>query len=183
MNTPAPHLKVQELAKGDVALLLDYWYHATPEYMRQMGADPAKLPDRPAFGKMLLQQITLPYSEKAAYATIWMVDGKRVGHCNLNKIEFGSHASLHLHLWHPMRRGMGLGQQLVLRSLPYFFDNMQLKRIFCEPYALNPAPNKTLEKIGFSFVKRYTTVPGSINFEQEVNRWELTHEQFLALYK
>jgi hypothetical protein len=50
--------------------------------------------------------------------------------------------------------------------------------LYCEPYALNPAPNKTLEKLGFKFLKTYTTIPGWINFEQEVNLWELKNNIF-----
>ena len=71
-----------------------------------------------------------------------------------------------------------MGTQLVKMTLPYFFKNLQLKKLYCEAYALNLAPNKTLEKIGFTFIKKYTTTPGFLNFEQEVNKWELSYEQF-----
>ncbi len=36
-----------------------------------------------------------------------------------------------------------------------------------------PTPNWTLPKIGFCLVKTYTTTPGFLNFEQEVNQWEM----------
>jgi RimJ/RimL family protein N-acetyltransferase len=55
----------------------------------------------------------------------------------------------------------------------YFFRNPGLKKLYCEPYAENPAPNKVLSKLGFTFVKTYQTVPGKTCFEQYVNRWEL----------
>lgn len=58
---------------------------------------------------------------------------------------------------------------------------MELKNIYCEPYAQNPAPNKTLAKAGFLFVKKYTTIPGYLNFEQEVNQWLMTQEKFTSL--
>jgi [ribosomal protein S5]-alanine N-acetyltransferase len=35
-----------------------------------------------------------------------------------------------------------------------------------------------LAKVGFTFVKKYVTVPGVINFEQEVNRWHMSREHF-----
>jgi RimJ/RimL family protein N-acetyltransferase len=60
---------------------------------------------------------------------------------------------MHLHLWYPDKRIKGMGVQLVKKSLPYFFNNLHLKTLYCEPYALNPAPNKTLPKVGFEFVK------------------------------
>ena len=67
---------------------------------------------------------------------------------------------------------------MVKMTLPYFFENLKLKKMYSEPYALNPAPNRILKKVGFEFVKEYTTIPGSLNFEQPVKRWELTYENF-----
>jgi RimJ/RimL family protein N-acetyltransferase len=71
-----------------------------------------------------------------------------------------------------------MGTALVNMSLPFFFDNLQLKKIYSEPYALNPAPHQVLEKTGFSFVKEYITIPGFLNYEQPVNLWELTYKQY-----
>jgi RimJ/RimL family protein N-acetyltransferase len=48
------------------------------------------------------------------------------------------------------------------------------KRLYCEPYANNVAPNRVLEKAGFEFVKTDRTVPGPINFEQDVNCWHMS---------
>lgn len=63
-------------------------------------------------------------------------------------------------------------------TLSYFFEKLELKKIYYEPYALNTAPNKTLKKAGFEFVKKYVTTPGFLNFEQDVNQWQMTYEKF-----
>jgi RimJ/RimL family protein N-acetyltransferase len=88
---------------------------------------------------------------------------------------------MHLHLWQSADRIKGLGTQLVWLSLPFFFDNYLLKTLYCEPYALNPAPNKTLEKVGFHKIREYVSIPGWLNFEQPVQLWQLTREQYLQL--
>jgi ribosomal-protein-alanine N-acetyltransferase len=88
---------------------------------------------------------------------------------------------MHLHLWNNASRKKGNGTAFVKLTLPYYFENLQLKKLCCEPYALNTAPNKTLKKVGFTFIKKYTTIPGILNFEQEVNLWEMTKEQFEKL--
>jgi len=88
---------------------------------------------------------------------------------------------MHLHLWYTGRRKKGIGTLLIKMALPYFFQKYQLKKLICEPYAFNPAPNKTLEKVGFKFIKTYVTIPGSITFEQKVNRWEMSLEDFQVL--
>src|SRR5436190_11634651 len=145
-----------------------------------MGVDLDKLPKRDDFIQMLTTQIQSDYRNKKSYALIWEVDGKQIGHSNINPIVFGNTAKMHLHIWKPDYRRKGVGTELVRKSLPFYFKNFELKEIICEPYALNPAPNKTLEKVGFKFVKRYTTVPGSVNFEQEVNQWSLSKENFVV---
>lgn len=171
-------LSVREIQKSDIDLLINYWLGSSAEHHAGMGVDMAKMPDEKAWRIMLSKQLNQPYEEKQSYCIIWEIDGKAVGHSNINQIIFGEEAFIHLHLWKPDVRKKGIGTELVKMTLPYFFNNMQLKKIYCEPYALNAAPNKTLEKIGFDFVKEYITTPGYLNFEQPVKRWELSKEKF-----
>lgn len=96
-------------------------------------------------------------------------------------ITFGEEAHMHLHLWNSAVRQQGLGAALVKMTLPYFFEKYRLKRLHCEPYALNPAPNKTLEKVGFILIKTHKTIPGSFSFEQDANLWEMSRERFQQL--
>ena len=166
-------LTVRELEQKDVRMIADYWFTATPEYLNNMGVDTTKMPSREDFTAMLATQLTLPYNEKKGYAVIWEVNGKSIGHSNLNPVEYGDHGYMHLHIWQPEYRKSGYGTELIKLTLPYFFNNMHLQKIYCQPYALNGAPNKTLDKAGFKFVKEYITTPGSITFEQPVNLWEI----------
>ena len=126
---------------------------------------------------MLSEQIEQPYAQKKAYCIIWLLDGAPVGHSNINQITFGEQAYMHLHLWKNDSRQRGLGTEFVRLTLPFFFENFRLKRLFCEPYALNPAPNRTLEKVGFQFVETYMAAEGTITFKQPVNKWSLTRDQ------
>ena len=173
-----PLLSVREIKQTDIELIIDYWLGADPAFLTGMGVDLTKLPDESAWRNMLMEQLSQPYEEKKSYCVIWLEGDKPVGHSNINKIQFGDHAYMHLHLWNQGERKKGYGTRFVKLFLPYFFGNYQLKKLFCEPYALNPAPNKTLEKAGFEFVKEYTTIPGSINFEQSVCLWEMSFEKF-----
>lgn len=176
-------LNVREIETGDIDLLLDYWFNCSPKFLKNMGADIEKLPSRTDFRNMLVEQINSPVTSKKSYALIWELDGHQIGHSNVNNIKYGEEATMHLHLWSSKNRKRGIGTELVRKSLPFYFENLKIKKLICEPYALNPAPNKTLEKIGFQFKKRYTTTPGSLNFEQEVNRWELTKERYQSLWQ
>jgi hypothetical protein len=75
------------------------------------------------------------------------------------------------------------GHRTFKNDIALFFENLKLKTLWCEPYALNAAPNKTLEKTGFKLIKEYITVPGFISFEQPVKQWKMSYEDFQALSK
>lgn len=176
MTTPL--LGIREMQESDIPSIASYWLDSDPQYLINMGVDLDKLPPRAAFTQMLQTQIKAPLNQKKTYCMIWTIEEQAVGHCNVNNIAFGQNAHMHLHLWQGQNRHKGLGKAFVEMSLPFFFTNLELQQLICEPFAANPAPNKTLEKVGFELVKTYTTVPGSITREQKVNRWELTLADF-----
>ncbi len=166
-------ISVREIRPSDIHALAEYWYRSDPEYLASLGVDLDKLPDRTSFVVMLEEQLRQPYEQKQAYCIIWELDGQPVGHSNINKITFGREAYMHLHLWRPETRKQGYGLQLLRLTLSHYFRNFELQTLYCEPYARNPAPSRTLEKVGFVFEKEYLTIPGAINFEQPVKRWRL----------
>ena len=176
-------LEVREIKQSDIPLLLDYWYSRTAEQLETMGADIGKMPEREVFRSRITEQLNQSYENKKAYATIWLLDGQPIGHNNINKIKYKEEAYMHLHIWDTNMRKSGYGLQLLQKSIPMFFNNFKLKNLFCEPFAKNPAPNKTLEKLGFTLIKKYTTIPGFINFEQEVAKWQLSKEDFEKMHR
>ncbi len=171
-------ITVREIQLKDIDLIADYWLESEPDFLVQMGVDLNKLPTRKALKEMLSVQCANPLMYKKSYALIWELNGAQVGHSNVNQIEFGEVATMHLHLWQATNRKKGMGTELVKKSIPFYFESLKIKKLICEPYALNPAPNETLRKVGFEFLKRHRTIPGSLNFEQEVNRWELSREKY-----
>lgn len=178
---PDNTLSVREIQKHDIAPITQYWLGSDHAFLHGMGVDVSKIPGREEWNNMLSEQLRQPYNKKQSYCIIWQLQDRAIGHSNVNKIVFGKEAYMHLHLWNTTERKQGMGTNLVNMTLPYFFENLKLKMLYCEPYASNPAPNKTLEKVGFTFIKTYTTIPGWLNFEQKVNRWELSLEQYLYL--
>ena len=171
-------LSVREIQLIDIDLIADYWLNSDADFLINMGVDLKKLPTRNELIKMLIEQLNTSIAHKKSFALIWELNNKQIGHSNVNEVKIGKEATLHLHLWKSTHRKKGIGVELVKKSLPFYFEKLKLKRLICEPYALNTAPNKTLKKIGFEFIKKHRTIPGSLNFEQEVNRWELTKENY-----
>jgi hypothetical protein len=56
-------------------------------------------------------------------------------------------------------------------TVELYFNELALRFLFCEPNAFNVAPNRTLQSVGFRYVKTYKTVPGPLNYHQAVTRW------------
>jgi RimJ/RimL family protein N-acetyltransferase len=173
---------VREITLADIEPLTNYWMNASHDFLVGMGVDVSKMPSRQEFENMLTEQISQPLEQKKSYCIIWLANGEPVGHSNINKIIFGQEAYMHLHLWNTVSRQHGMGTNFVKMTLPFYFNNFKLKKLYCEPYSLNPAPNKTLPKAGFDFVKDYVCIPGWLNFEQKVNLWEMSFEKFSQLY-
>jgi RimJ/RimL family protein N-acetyltransferase len=78
---------------------------------------------------------------------------------------------MHLHVSEPERRKQGIGTECVKQSVDIYFDRLKLKSLFCEPNAFNAGPNRTLQKVGFKYLKTHMTVPGPLNYHQAVTRW------------
>jgi RimJ/RimL family protein N-acetyltransferase len=156
---------------ADYLPMLDYFLGADERSLQAMGVDPKKLPRRDAWLARLLPDLTRPDSLKQTFYLGWDYQGSRIGHCNLNPLRYGAQAGVHLHLWDAGARSAGLGTELLRLSISVFFQRFALQRLYCEPYAHNPAPNRVLTKAGFRWLERYRTTPGLICFEQKVNRY------------
>ncbi len=176
-------LSVREIEIQDIALVTSYWRNADKLHLENMGVDINKLPTEEQFTTYLKAQCEAPIEQKESYCIIWQKNNVPVGHSNTRPTFFGKEAFMHLHLWDKGTRARGMGYELVKLTLPYFFENLKLKGLFCEPYALNTAPNRTIEKVGFEFINEYNTTPGSFNFEQPVKRWHLSYEKYRQLYR
>ncbi|MEW7278903.1 GNAT family protein [Aquimarina sp. 2201CG1-2-11] len=176
------NVSVREMKQMDVEVIADYFRNASSFFLKGMGADKNKLPSRKDWIEKIRLEIETSIEVKEFYYIIWEINNEAVGHSNINKIVFGETATMHLHLWKENLRNKGVGVTLLKKTIPFYFRNFNLKKLICEPYALNPAPNKVLPKVGFTFIKNYMTTPGWINFYQSVNRYEMTRQTFHTLF-
>ncbi len=173
-DTTDPRVQIRPFAdRRDYERMVDYFLNADDAFLQGMGVDRKKLLSREAWLESLMLDHQRRDPERDRSYLAWLYDDVPVGHSNINKINFGNHAFIHLHLWTRGLRKSGLGTQYFRASAAEFMRRFRLKRLYCEPFADNPAPNRVLAKSGFRFVKKYRTIPGVINFEQDVNQYVL----------
>ena len=175
-------LSVRPWQIEDFESIIDYFLQSGRGFLFNMRIDISKLPSRNDWLKIMSSDFCRVPEKKQFYYIMWLLDGKAIGHSNINKIVFGEEAYMHLHVWDESKREKGIGLTFLKKTLPHYFNTFHLKALYCEPYALNPAPNKALEKLGFDFIKSYDTMPGWINLYQTVNRWCMTEEKFRAIH-
>jgi RimJ/RimL family protein N-acetyltransferase len=164
-------LTVRMMIAPEIGLVCDYFENATTEHLETLGVDPTRLPSRSTWSERLERQLSLPVAERSTLSVIWLLDDQPIGFSICDKIVFGERANMHLHLVKSEDRNRGMGTECVRLSVNIYFEALQLKRLFCEPNAFNIAPNRTLQKAGFKYVKTHRTVPSALTYHQAVTRW------------
>jgi RimJ/RimL family protein N-acetyltransferase len=169
--TDGPRLSVREMQLTDVGIRISYFHDASDEHLRMLGVDRAKLPTREAWYAFYEKDRARPIRERADHSLVWELDGQAVGFSTTDRIVFGEEAFMHLHILGPGQRRRGLGTEFVKRSADAYFRALGLERLYCEPNAFNVAPNRTLQRAGFSYLFTHEAAPGPINFAQVTTRW------------
>src|SRR5271169_2519812 len=164
-------LTVREMMSSEVDVIIEYFQNSTPEHLEMLGVDPTRLPPLQNWGERMRHECTLPIDQRARLLVVWLSGDRPVGFSTSDKIIIGEQANMHLHVTDAERRHQGIGVECVRRSVGIYFDRLKLKRLFCEPNAFNVAPNRTLQKAGFKYLKTHMTVSGLFNFHQAVTRW------------
>lgn len=157
----------------EARLIIDYFHSSTPEHLELLGVDPTRLPEPGHWMATYMQDARKPVAERDFLLVLWEVDGDPVGFSTADTITVGREARMHLHIVDAGRRRGGLGVRCVRETARLYFDVLELERLICEPNAFNVAPNRTLQRAGFRYVKTHMTVPGRLNYHQAVTRWVL----------
>lgn len=160
--------RVRPLELDELHLVIDYFHSASRELLVIMGVEPARLWPKDVWLEALQADFAKPLREREYFYLGWEFDGTLIGHSNINHITFGSHANIHLHIWDDSHRERGMGPWFFKQSVNYFLREFQLQKLLCEPCADNPAPNRTLQRLGLSPVKTYRTTPGPINVKDQL---------------
>ena len=170
-------LVIREMALDEVGLIIDYFHGAPPEHLEALGVDPTRLPTRQTWRERYVEEYGKPIQDRSTLLVIWQLDGVGIGFSTSDKIVYGEEAHMHLHVLEPQRRRAGIGSACVRETVGLYFNALRLKRLFCEPNAFNVAPNRTLQSVGFRYVKTHKTVPGPLNYHQAVTRWVLESDR------
>lgn len=166
-------LTVREMGAQDADIRINYFHSSTDEHLARLGVDRSLLPTRAQWRSLYELDAARPLPERQQYSLLWLRNGDIVGFSSTDRITFGEEAFMHLHLTEGDLRGIGLGAEFVRQSARTYFEVLQLDRLFCEPNALNVAPNRTVQAAGFRYLFSHHATPSPINTPQISTRWVL----------
>jgi RimJ/RimL family protein N-acetyltransferase len=167
------HLSIREMKLDEVGIIANYFHQSTPEHLEILGVDPTRLPPAEKWLEHYQHEYGQPIEKRRTFLVIWNLGDTAIGFSTADKLVYGKEAYMHLHILDAEHRKIGSGTACVRETVKIYFDRLKLERLFCEPNAFNIAPNRTLQKAGFKYLKTYRTVPGPLNYHQPVTRWAL----------
>ena len=162
---------VREMWHSEVPRVVDYFHTMDLATYDRLGVDANRVPAREEWIEMVQSDFDNPIKVRKHFYVTWLLDDHPIGHSNINDIQFSEQAFMHLHIWQPAARHQGHAQCFLRESVRIYFERFRLQRVYCQPKAENLAPQRALEKAGFSHVRTYHTTPGRLNVPQDVSLW------------
>ena len=166
-------ISVREMPLSEVGIRIRYFHEASDDYLLALGVDRQLLPKPEAWRSFHERDYARPLAQRENYALLWELDGQAVGFSSLDHIVFGEEAFMHLHILEQSWRRRGFGANFVKLSASKYFEVFELKHLYCEPNALNVAPNRAVQRAGFTYLFSHEAIPGPVNFRQVTTRWVL----------
>jgi RimJ/RimL family protein N-acetyltransferase len=157
-------LAVREMKIEEVGLIIDCFHQSSPEHLLALGVDRARLPDPVRWRERYASQYGLPVEKRKTFLVLWASDGQPIGFSTADRIIHRQEAFIHLHILSADQRKKGRGTACLRDTIRIYFEALALQRIFCEPNAFNVAPNRTLQSVGFKYVKRTKRSRGRSTF-------------------
>ena len=174
------NLNLRPMQLEELGVVIGYFHGASAEHLETLGVDPTRLPEPGKWRQLYQHEYEQPIERRRSFILLWELEGQALGFSTVDKVRFGNEAYMHLHVANPDLRQAGHGSACVRRSVDIFFEVLKLQRLYCEPNAFNVAPNRTLQKAGFRYVKTHMTVPGPLNFHQAVTQWVVERKASLS---
>ena len=162
---------------AEAGLVVRYFHDASDADLARMGViERARLPPPDAWHRKLEAAIAAPPKDATSFYSAWLVGGTPVGYAAVKDIQFGEHASIHLHMWSAAHRGQGHGATLFCVSTLDAYDRFRLRSLVCEPGAANPMPNRMLAKVGFPLVRTYVGASSELSQVTTLNRYDIRRD-------
>ncbi|MES2939512.1 MAG: hypothetical protein V4864_17620 [Pseudomonadota bacterium] len=153
-------IQVREFSGDDIAGFLEYWYDGDPAFLKSLGVNPEKLPQRRKMREMLeldIQRQGRGGNRPSALLAI-ALNGRTVGVHELTHLRprpGGERAGfesgvMHAHLWRPEHRGRGIALVSYVRAMQEYARRFMLDAVLFESPVHNRGANRIKDKLGIA---------------------------------
>ena len=154
-------LTVREMTAAETDLIVEYFLNSTPEHLETLALEfPCGFHPLQAGASACAGRSRCLFSTEAWYCRATSRSAFRPR----TRLSMASRPTCTCMSSTRAQAPQGAGAECVWRSVDLYFEKLQLKRLFCEPHAFNVAPNRTLQKAGFKYLKTHMTVAGAAQF-------------------
>jgi hypothetical protein len=143
-------IEVRDLHEDEIHLVLKYWFHSPPGFIKSMGVDFSKMPNESDMEKNLVVKLSenKKLKESKLNALTILYNKKPVGFHTINPLIEGESGIFHAHIWEEKMRRRGLGLKTYPLACRIFLDRFELKRILFKTPSKNIGPIRVKEKLG-----------------------------------
>jgi RimJ/RimL family protein N-acetyltransferase len=167
---------IRSLQESDIPLIVSFWERCTPAQLDEMAIDSARVPSGEQWKVHLNKLLETPDTQADACVVVWQADDKAIGFTYASDLVSGETARIQFYLFDAAYLGKGHSKTLVSQSVVELYKRFSLMAILAEVRTTNERANKTLQKIGFPLIKKYSGL--AINFGKtvELNRFSIDYQ-------
>ena len=103
-------MTVRPMNLADVDRRIAYFHDSSDDFLLQIGVDRLLLPEREDWKETYRLDFERPIEERQGYGVMWLVDDEVVGWSNVDQIDFGRQAFMHIHIAEPSPAEPGRGE-------------------------------------------------------------------------
>lgn len=153
-------IQVREFSGDDITGFLAYWYDSDAAFLKSLGVNPAKLPQRRKMREML--ELDMKRAGQAGHRPSALLaialKGVTVGVHELTHLSARAGGDgqgfesgvMHAHIWRPEHRGRGIAIVSYVRAMQEYFRRFALDAVLFESPILNPGANRIKAKLGIA---------------------------------
>ncbi len=171
------NFKIRGVEASDLPALVAYWHDRGPDFLRSLGADPDKLPQREETARRFLGSIPRP-GENQERATFIVEDDRRqpIAYTNIN-FSSSEEGVIHFHVLRPGPLGKAVAYLLFPEMVRIYFECFPLRRIVMQTSPANRNINRFLQRFGLEPQLRHLAKPDGMARPGDFNVYEIERGQ------
>ncbi len=169
---------IRDLEESDVPALVEYWHASSPEYLRSIGVDLAKLTTREETQRRFLASLEAAGRRSRVTLVVAAAGGEPLAYSNADLGADGA-GTVHAHVLDPALRRVGFASAVFLSVLRVFCTHFGIEKLVFQTSPENEAINRLVQRFGFAPRRVHLEQPDGMARPGLFNLYEVPREALL----